>query len=162
MSRNYVDCNNARFTPASFCTVRCELYTGEVFEELEPRRLFPVSSNDKFVSLLDLDGKEQMMIRSLSDLDSDSRAVILDALGDYYRIPVITAVHRQYVSNWMIRFAVTTNYGDTDIVVRTVFTDIKFLYGKRVMIKDGNDNRYEIPDLYALDDKSIKIMECFH
>ena len=161
MPRVYVDGNSARFFADSFCTVNCELYTGERLESLEPRRLFPMSGAYEYISLLDKNGKEQMIIRSVDTLDPDSAKVIRDVLGDYYRIPKITQVHDTLVRNWMIRFDVTTDMGDTEIVVKSVFSDMKLLFEKRVMIKDASDNRYEIPDLYALDPKSIKIIESF-
>lgn len=159
--RTYVDGNSARFTYDSFCTVNAELYTGEKFTSLEPRRLFPTSGPQEMISLLDRDGKEQMIIRSIASLDPDSAKVIKDALGDYYRIPVITEIHSTKVSNWLIQFQVTTDRGDTNIMVKSVFSDIKLLFEKRVLIKDASDNRYEIPDLYALDPKSMKIIDAF-
>jgi len=35
------------------------------------------------------------------------------------------------------------------------------LYGTRVLIRDNNDNRYEIPDLNQLDKKSRQLIEVF-
>ena len=92
MPRYFVDANSVRLSAASFCTVRAELFSGEVFDELEPRRLFPLSGADEFISLLDADGKEQMIVRKLSALDDESAEALKAALSDYYRIPKIEAI----------------------------------------------------------------------
>ena len=63
MSRNFVDADSVRLSEASFCTVRAELYTGEVFDELEPRRLFPLSGPDEYISLLDESGNEKISFK---------------------------------------------------------------------------------------------------
>ena len=52
MSRKYVDGDSVRFTPSSFCQVDAELFGGERINALEPRRLFPLSGPDRYISLL--------------------------------------------------------------------------------------------------------------
>ena len=158
MPRNFVDANSVRLTPAAFCTVRAELYSGEVFDELEPRRLFPLSGPDEFISLLDADGKEQMIVRKISALDGESAKSLEAALGSYYRIPKIDSITECLDKNGILKFSVTTDYGPCSFSVKNRHADIKLLYGKRVLMKDGNDNRYEIPDVAALDKKSRHIM----
>ena len=158
MSRNFVDANSVRLRPASFCTVNAELFSGEVFEELEPRRLFPLSGTDEFISLLDPDGKEQMIVRRIADLDKESSDALCAALSDYYRIPKIEAITDCVDKNGIIKFTVETNYGAHTFNVKNRHADIKLLYGRRVMMKDGNDNRYEIPDINVLDSRSRHIM----
>ena len=158
MSRRFVDANSVRLRPASFCTVSAELFSGEVFDELEPRRLFPLSGPDEFISLLDRDGKEQMIVRKLSALDDESAEAIKASLADYYRIPKIEAITECFDKNGALKFTVTTNYGPCTFSVKDRHADIKLLYGRRVMMKDSNDNRYEIPDVNVIDSKSRHIM----
>jgi hypothetical protein len=158
MPRLFVDANSVRLSPSSFCTVKAELFSGEKFDELEPRRLFPLSGTDEFISLLDPEGKEQMIVRKINALDEESAKVLEAALGDYYRIPKIDAITDYADKNGTIKFTVTTNYGPCSFSVKNRHADIKLLYGKRVLIKDGNDNRYEIPDVNKLDSKSRHIM----
>ena len=158
MSRRFVDANSVRLRPASFCTVSAELYSGEVFDELEPRRLFPLSGPDEFISLLDQSGREQMIVRKLSALDESSAEAIKASLADYYRIPKIEAITECFDKNGALKFTVTTNYGACTFSVKDRHADIKLLYGRRVMMKDSNDNRYEIPDINVIDSKSRHIM----
>ena len=158
MSRRFVDANSVRLTPASFCTVRAQLFSGEILDELEPRRLFPLSGPDEFISLIDKEGKEQMIVRRIDALDEDSAEAVKASLSDYYRIPKIEAITDCLDKNGALKFTVTTNYGACTFGVKNRHADIKLLYGRRVMMKDGNDNRYEIPDLNELDQKSRRIM----
>ena len=65
---------------------------GRSFSELEPRRLFPVSAGDKYVSLLDTEGIEIAIIRDLRELNTESRAVVDASLADYYLVPIITKI----------------------------------------------------------------------
>lgn len=158
MPRTFVDASNVRISPASFCTVRAEMYSGEVFEELEPRRLFPATGPEEFISLLDSSGTERMIVRSIDSLDADSAAAVRACLADYYRIPIIEAINSFEDKSGIIKFSVVTNYGPCTFTVRNRHADIKLLVGKRVMMKDAADNRYEIPDYHALDKKSIHIL----
>jgi hypothetical protein len=38
---------------------------------------------------------------------------------------------------------------------------MKLLYGTRVLLRDGNDNRYEIPDLQQLDKRSRQLIDSY-
>ncbi len=158
MPRNYVDQDSVRIKPVSFCTVSAELYSGEHFDELEVRRLFPLSGAEEYISLLDKDGNEKMIIRSIASLDPESASAVRACLDDYYRIPKIEAINECVDKNGAVRFTVVTNYGPCVFNVKNRHSDIKLFYGKRVMMKDASDNRYEIPDVYALDRKSMRIM----
>ena len=53
MERIYIEFDNARFTRKDITLVDVELYDGRKFENLEPRRLFPRSGLEKYITLLD-------------------------------------------------------------------------------------------------------------
>ena len=72
--------------------VNLALQNGEVFEKLEPRRLFPVSRIDEYITLLDTDGVEVAVIRKMTDLDSESKEVVEYSLNDYYLVPRILKI----------------------------------------------------------------------
>ena len=48
------------------------------------------------------------------------------------------------------------NIGNREFDIKNRQSDIKTVYGNRVLIRDANDNRYEIPDWEKLDIKSFK------
>lgn len=161
MPRNYVDGNTVRFAPYSFCQVTATLYSGEVIEGLEPRRLFPLSGPDEYISLFDGDGNERMIVRSLSSLDGESASALRGCLSEYYRIPQITSFDGCTDKFGLLKFTVGTNFGATTFTVKNRHSDIKLLYGKRIMIKDSSDNRYEVPDMNELDKKSLKLISSY-
>ena len=66
MARIYIESDMARFTRKDITHVDVELYGGQTFTDLEPRRLFPLSGKDKYVTLLDNQGIEQAVIRDLA------------------------------------------------------------------------------------------------
>lgn len=156
MARNYVDGNSARFTRAGVSLVNMECFGGKTVERLEPHRLFPVSGGNRYITLLDEDGKEQAIIRDLATLPPASRAVIDEALTEYYLIPKITRVLDASERNG-IKWSVETDRGACEFQIR-LNTDIKVFYDNRVMIRDINDNRYEIPDYTKLDKHSLHVL----
>ena len=58
MARNFIDGSEIRITVKDkiFCDV--EFFTGEKIENLEPRRLFPVSGLSEYITFLDENGEE--------------------------------------------------------------------------------------------------------
>jgi hypothetical protein len=63
-----------------------------VFQNVEPRCLFPSSNGRKFITLLDENGAEQAVIRNLDTLPAEQRKVIEECLAEYYLIPRITKI----------------------------------------------------------------------
>ena len=131
---------------------------GEKFEPLEPRRLFPVSSLNTYITLLDKDGTEIAIIRSLDDLDKDSREIINESLIDYYLVPTITRIIDVHEKYGTLRWTVETDRGIKTFDIRNRNHDIKVYPDGRVRVRDADDNRYVIDDYRALDQKSRKNM----
>ena len=125
-------------------------------KRLEPHRLFPISGGDKYITLLDEEGIEQAIIRDLDTLLPESQAVIREALEEYYLIPKITRVN-DATERYGIKWWVETDRGPCEFQIR-LNTDIKVFYDNRVMIRDVNDNRYEIPDYTKLDKHSLHVL----
>ena len=73
MARLYVNGDEVRFTRRDMCSVDAEFYDGKRIENLEPRRLFPVSGMTRYITLLDEDGKEQAIIRNIDTLMPESK-----------------------------------------------------------------------------------------
>lgn len=160
MGRIFVDGSMAQFTRKDITLVDVDLGNGQCFENLEPRRLFPVSDPDRYITLLDESGIEQAVIRDLAELPVRQRQVIEDCLGEYYLVPKITRVisYAEKFRGMMIQ--VETDRGIADIELRTILHNVK-LRGRRLLIRDSNDNRYEIPDITALDARSRRMIDNF-
>mgnify|MGYP003293900450 CR=1 FL=1 len=158
MPRRYVEGDEVIFTQGEFHLVNMKLATGECFEDLEPKRLFPISGLTKYISLLDKDGKETAIIRDIETLMPESRAVIEKSLEEYYLIPEIISVLDRYEKYGILKWTVQTDRGVRTFEIKNRNSDIKALFDGRVLIRDRDDNRYEIPDVNKLDAKSLRLL----
>lgn len=159
MARLYIDGDEARITKnEDDNTVDVELYSGQKFEKLEPRRLFPISGLRKYITLLDSEGKEQCIIRNLETLMEESRIAVEACLDEYYLIPKISAIVDMEEKYGILKVTCDTDRGIRTFDVRNRYSDIKVLFDNRVLIRDSDDNRYEIPDHRLLDKKSKRLL----
>ncbi len=161
MGRLYIDNDMARFTRKDLTLVDMELYDGRTFQNLEPRRLFPLSGLEKYITLLDKEGVEQAIIRNLATLPPHDRQIIEQCLQEYYLIPKLTKITDCKEKYGVLRIQAETNCGEVVIEIRNILHGLKLLYGTRVQLRDINDNRYEISDLQKLDAKSRKLIDAF-
>ena len=158
MARNYIGGESVKFTRVDLCLVDMQYFDGRIERGLEPRRLFPITGRDKYITLLDADGHERAIIRDISTLMPESRKVIFEALEEYYLIPKITAVLDITEKFGTIKWTVDTESGQQTFRIQNRHSDVKILYDGRVLIRDTNDNRYEIPDYTRLDKRSRRIL----
>ena len=158
MSRIYINSDEVRFTKSGQCTVDAEFYTGEKFYSLQPRRLFPVSGLTRYITLLDENGVEVAVIRNVDDLMDESREVIKECLEEYYLIPKIIHLLQTSEKYGILKWKVETDRGIKEFDIKNRHHDIKTFYDGRVLVRDSDDNRYEIPDYTKLDKKSIKLL----
>lgn len=157
MERIYIDKDMARFTRKDLTLVDVALNDGRSFENLEPRRLFPVTDLNRFITLLDEKGVEQAVIRDLNTLPADQRAIIEDCLNEYYLVPKILKIWAYEERFDGLTLHTETDKGPADIEIRILIKGFK-LEGVRALLRDVNDNRYEIPDVTKLDNLSRQIL----
>lgn len=93
--------------------------------------------------------------------ESAEREILEDCLREYYLIPKIFSIDSYTEKFGLLTLFTQTDSGPVKIEIRNIMHSIKLLYGTRVLIRDGNDNRYEIPDLNQLDRKSRTTIELF-
>ena len=158
MARTFIDGNEIHITVKDkiFCDV--EFYTGDKFTDLEPRRLFPVSGLSEYITFLDSEGEEKFIIRKLDNMEPEQKAILLGCLEEYYRIPKITRLISRSEKHKIWMWNVETDRGEYTFEIINHIQSMKMFYDRRILIKDGNDNRYEIPDIYALDKRSQKLI----
>ena len=154
----YVEGPDIRLTPNDVIFVDVEFYTGEKFTGVELRRMFPITGLTKYIALVDSEGEQIAIIRDLNDLMEESRAVAEKVLEEYYMIPRITKFLKMSEKFKIWMWTAETDKGICTFEIRNHITAIKPLYDGRVLIKDANDNRYEIPDVNKLDKKSLKLI----
>ncbi|MCR5041652.1 MAG: DUF1854 domain-containing protein [Clostridia bacterium] len=155
---NYVNGEELRLTVNDRFFLDAEFFSGEKYEALEAKRMFPMSGGNRYVGLYDSEGEEVCMIRDASNLEESSRLALESVIEEYYRIPRITAFldMSEKFKIWM--WTAQTDKGVIRFEIRNHLASVKPLFDGRVLIKDADDNRYEIPDVNKLDKKSRKML----
>ena len=110
------------------------------------------------MALLDSEGNQVAVIRNADNLIPESKAVLQRALDEYYMIPRITRFLKMTEKFTIWMWTAETDKGMITFEIRNHLASVKPLYDGRVLIRDANDNRYEIPDYRTLDKKSQKML----
>lgn len=158
MERRFLSGDEIRLESHDRIFIDAKTVYGESFTDLEPRRLFPVSGVNDYITFLDSSGNEVFILRSISDMEKDQADVIERCLWEYYRIPKITRLVERSEKNRIWLWTVETDRGEYTFEIPNPIHSIKMYYDRRILIKDSKDNRYEIPDLYKLDKRSIRLI----
>ena len=156
--KRYLISKHDRIVRTDTYLVRVETYDGRVFEDLEPRRMFPYTFPDSYVTLLNSGEHEEAIIISLAELDESSRKAIEGCFAEYYMIPEIQEILRiedKKSLKWLVR----TERGKVGFHIQNRHSDIKE-YNGLVVIRDSNDNRYRAY-LRKLDEKSLRKLSCY-
>ncbi len=157
--RIYIDKYVGSLERTDLYLVKLTMRDGTVHENLEPRRLFPFTNPNMYITLLDKDERELGFVRDLSELDEASAKALADCFAVYYLIRRITRVLSCEEKFGSIKWEVETDRGPVKFRIRSRHSDIKKMHGSnRIIVRDTNDNRYEIPDYMALDAKSIRML----
>ena len=146
--------NNDKITRYENNLVTLTLENGEIFEKLEPRRLFPISRVDQYIILIDEDGKEAAIIRNFQSIDKESAKIVQESIDDYYLVPNILRIYSVVEKSGTLVWETETNRGSKRIEIRDRNHDIKVYKDGRLRIRDADDNRYIIEDYQKLDKHS--------
>jgi len=128
-------------------------------------RAFPFDMPWDYISVLDKDKKEIGFIRSLNDFDEPDRSLLIHELEAKYYTPVIKKIlsvkERYGFSYWKTE----CEFGEKSFTLQDTFRSIikaSTADGhERIYILDVDGNRYEIPDVEALDRQSYKKIELY-
>jgi len=114
-------------------------------------RAFPLSHPSRDIVLRDGGGTELGIIDDLAAIEPAGRALLEGALEGRYFLPKITRIdsiiERFGSSVWIVE----TDRGPVTIHTKAMHEAISELGASRFMVRDIEDNRYEIPDLAKLD-----------
>lgn len=157
MSRIYLEAG-AKVERLDLYRISVTLPDGSVLSPLEARCLFPLSDPEHYISLLD-EEKEIAIIRDLAALDESSAKAIRDCLAEYYLIPQILHVYSVKDQYGTLVWACETDRGPVTFRIKDRHNDIKFFHEtNRLLVRDSNDNRYEISDTETLDPKTHHLL----
>lgn len=158
MARFFINADEVKITSGEAFLLNLEFYDGTKFENVEARRLFPITGPDIYISLLDDKGSEIAVVRNINNLMAESADALKSSLEEYYMIPKISKITDRSEKYGVLKWTVETDRGIREFEIRNRQTDIKVIQNNRVLIKDSNDNRYEIVDFEKLDKSSLRLI----
>jgi len=117
-------------------------------------RAMPLKSENEFIVLRDGKNKELGILENLDGLDANSTELIEKALRKRYFLPKIlkiNGIHEKFNSaDWDVE----TDRGPIHIQSKAIHESVVELGGGRILLRDNEENRYEIPNLADLDETS--------
>ncbi|MDA1190506.1 MAG: DUF1854 domain-containing protein [Candidatus Poribacteria bacterium] len=129
------------------------------FSRVNPRRIRPLSDPDRYISFWVGDDREVGIVRDPSRMDDDSRAILKEELDKRYFTPIVTKIHQVKERFEHHEWSVETNRGKAQFHVRGLHQNVKQLPPNRLLVTDVLGNRYDIPDVNALDAASYHFIK---
>lgn len=124
-------------------------------------RAFPFDQPWEYISVLDEEGTEMGMIRSTEQFTGEMREAVETELTRRYYAPEIVRIlsvrERYGFSYWKAE----TGEGEVRFTLHDTFRSILHVNSTRLIFLDVNGNRFEIPDVQRLDDKSRRKLELY-
>ena len=125
-------------------------------------RQFPFELQWEFISVMNEDGDEIGIVRDIALFrDDETHALLETELRRRYYSPVIDRIisvkERYGFSYWKVH----TAEGEVSFTLHDTYRSIIRAGGGRVVLLDVNGNRFEIPNVEALDRKSYKKIELY-
>ena len=125
-----------------------------------PRRCFPLTDPEHFVSLIDEQGRERACFHELSELDGASRDALTRALEASEFLPRIERILKVKIAATRSAWQVDTDRGRRDFVIEQE-DHIRRLEDGRHLITDSHGMRYLVPAPERLDPVSRKWLARF-
>ena len=123
------------------------------------KRIFPLSHEDKFLSVQESGGAEVGVLKTLDGIDQESKQAIVAEFDRRYYTPKIDRIKSLVQEAGMWKFDVMTQRGDKQFFVRNWRDSAFEMNPGRWHILSVDGGRYEIVDLARLDESSQKLLE---
>ena len=127
---------------------------------IDPIRLFPLSSPNQWIRLIDGNSTEIAIIEDLEILPETSRKILQEELSKREFVPqikrIISVSGKSEPSEWLV----LTDRGESSFVMQSE-NDVRRLNDHGVLIIDAYGIRYLIPDDRNLDAASLKYLEWY-
>ncbi len=155
----FIDRENIEIRAEDSGYVRVRRADGTEIKNVQLKRLFPLSRANSFIQMKTPDGKEAGIIKSLNELKPESRRNAKVALDRFYIMPKITEIYDLYDAHGSLFWHVETDRGSRNFTVRSRHRDITVFPSGKLIIRDTDDNQYEITNCDELPPKSRKLLE---
>jgi len=133
---------------------------GTRHEPVVPVRAFPIHAPDDGLSIVGADGHELAWVARVSGLPDTTRALVEEELAHREFTPVIRSIRSVSTFATPSTWDVETDRGDTRLVLE-VEENIRRLGGGKLLIADARGVHFLVPDRFALDKGSRRLLERF-
>jgi len=123
-------------------------------------RARPLTDPDRYISIREAEpnGKEMGLLRNWRQLDRESRDLVQAELDRRYLYPILRRiVSARHVFGVAI-CVFDTDRGTREVTLRDIRDNVIYLGASRILITDAEGNRYDIPDVDALDPTSRALL----
>jgi len=133
---------------------------GQVHDGVVAVRAFPIAAPDEGISLVGTEGHELVWIARLDELPDHLQRLVREELAQREFVPVIERLITVSTFATPSHWRVMTDRGETEFVLRGE-EDIRRIGHGKLLIGDSHAMQYLVPDLYALDGHSRKLLDRF-
>ena len=137
-------------------SLHCEV-DGETTGGVFAVRLSPIRHPDHFVSLCHTDSQDRVreigVIEDPSQLDTDSRALLMASLERHYHEQIVCRIHRVRLEHGLLFIDSTTDRGREEFVMPWRHDRAEEFDEHGKVLLDALDNRFVIPDMRSLPEK---------
>jgi hypothetical protein len=156
----YLDGSRIRFSRAEGAArLRAEIDDDRCLIDVIIRRAFPMSTTDNYFSIQNAEAEEVGMIRSLDELDHESRKLVEAEIDRRYFTPKILQIKTLKQDGGMWTFDVMTSRGPCIFYVRNWRDSSHEQSPGRFVIQSVDGQRFEVPNFEALDTRSQVLIE---
>jgi hypothetical protein len=136
----------------------------KIYRRVMIQRAFPLSQPTKYLSVREVKedrepGEEIGVIEDVTSLSEEKQKLICEELGRRYFTPDIVQIYKLKDEHGFVYMDAETTAGPRKITAYNNSASFIRLSKIRMLIIDVDGNRYNIPDLTALDKKSIRNLE---
>ncbi len=135
-------------------------YNGEEHRAFLVRQ-FPFECEWEFISVLNAEQEEMGIVRATALFAGDMRELLEEELRRRYYSPVILSIQNVKERYGFSYWKVQTREGEVSFTLHDTYRSLIRAGEKRLILLDVNGNRFEIPDVTALDRKSYKKIELY-
>jgi len=120
-------------------------------------RAFPITMPWRYIIFIGEDGEEIGVLKNVKELNNSSATVLREELEKRYFIPKIIKVHDIREEFGVLVWKTETDRGPRTFEV-TSRRNLKRIPGGRILVRDGDDNMYEV-DYRRLDRRSRTLID---
>lgn len=132
---------------------------GETYTGLKVSLMFPLTDRNSFIQFLDAEENEIGILKNISELDDQSKSIVVSEIEKAYFIPIITKIISIEAEFGADVWKVETDKGPRIFEVVGKRRNIRYITNDQVIIKDIDGNRYEIPSVVRLSKASQKLLQ---